>query len=80
MLPPYDTRETLASLATLIDRYQPETVIALGDSLHDAGAAARMDGATSRHCRFCRRIADWIWITGNHDPEIDSDACRTRRC
>ena len=33
MLPPYDTRETLSKLAALIDRYQPETVIALGDSL-----------------------------------------------
>ena len=35
LLPPYDTRETLARLAAVIDRYEPARVIALGDSFHD---------------------------------------------
>ena len=39
LLPPYDTRETLARLARLIDRLAPATVIALGDSFHDPVAA-----------------------------------------
>ena len=38
----YDTRETLAKLAAVIDRFQPETLISLGDSLHYRGAADRI--------------------------------------
>ena len=43
LLPPYDTRSTLNALALLIARYAPETVIALGDSLHDQRADERLD-------------------------------------
>jgi uncharacterized protein len=71
MLPPYDTRETLNKLAALIDHYQPETVIALGDSLHDRDAAARMDSRDLETLHILQEDRDWIWITGNHDPEID---------
>jgi hypothetical protein len=35
MLPPYDSRATLAALAIVLARYRPRTVIVLGDSLHD---------------------------------------------
>src|SRR5690606_4342830 len=42
LLPPYESRQTLLRLAEAIDRYEPETVIALGDSLHDCGAADRI--------------------------------------
>ena len=42
LLPPYDTRQTLMRLAEVIDRYEPARVIALGDSVHDVGAARRM--------------------------------------
>ncbi|MBA2125524.1 ligase-associated DNA damage response endonuclease PdeM [Hyphomicrobium methylovorum] len=71
MLPPYDTRETLQRLARLIDRFQPETVIALGDSLHDVDGAARMDVSDIESLRMLQEDRDWIWITGNHDPKID---------
>lgn len=71
MLPPYDTRETLQKLAALIDRYDPETVICLGDSLHDQGGAARMDLRDVESLRMLQEDRDWIWITGNHDPKID---------
>ncbi|SFV27151.1 ligase-associated DNA damage response endonuclease PdeM [Hyphomicrobium facile] len=71
MLPPYDTRETLHKLAILIDRYDPETVICLGDSLHDPAGAARMDAADVESLRMLQENRDWIWITGNHDPSID---------
>ena len=50
LLPPYDTRETLMKLAAAIDRYEAEAVIALGDSLHDVGAAERMAARTSTSC------------------------------
>ncbi len=71
MLPPYDTRETLGKLATLIDRYRPETVISLGDSLHDSDGAARMDATDIETLHMLQEDRDWIWITGNHDPKID---------
>lgn len=70
MLPPYDTRDTLQRLAEAIDRYKPETVIALGDSLHDVDAASRIAAEDLQTLRIIQDDVDWIWITGNHDPEI----------
>ena len=46
LLPPYDTAATLGRLAHLIERYDPRVVVALGDSFHDGGGFARMDGAS----------------------------------
>ena len=71
LLPPYDTRETLARLAQAIDRFDALTVIALGDSLHDTGAASRMDPEARETLAIMQADREWIWITGNHDPEID---------
>jgi uncharacterized protein len=69
LLPPYDTAETLARLARLIERHAPRVVISLGDSFHDGGGFARM-GETSRAAlRALQRGRDWIWIAGNHDPD-----------
>ena len=70
MLPPYDTRETLQRLAEVIDRYEPARVIALGDSLHDAEGAARIDGDDLAILNILQEDRQWIWVTGNHDPEI----------
>ena len=70
MLPPYDTRETLSKLATVIDSYDAATVIALGDSLHDASASDRIDGADLDTLRILQDDREWIWVTGNHDPAI----------
>lgn len=70
MLPPYDTRETLRKLAAVIDTYDAETVIALGDSLHDTDAAERLDAADLETLRILQDDREWIWITGNHDREI----------
>ena len=70
MLPPYDTRETLIKLAEAIDRHSPEIVIALGDSLHDNGAAARLSEDDLRVIAMLQEGRRWIWVTGNHDPEI----------
>lgn len=68
MLPPYDTRDTLERLARVIDRYQAETVIALGDSFHDAGGPSRMPADDLAKLRLMQEHCEWIWITGNHDP------------
>ncbi len=70
MLPPYDTRETLRRLAEVIDYYDAATIVALGDSLHDAAAAERIDAADLETLRILQEDREWIWVTGNHDPEI----------
>jgi uncharacterized protein len=70
-VPRHDTRDTLQRLGAVIDIYRPQTVICLGDSFHDTAAGARM---TLPDCRalekLIARVAAWIWLTGNHDPEI----------
>lgn len=69
MLPPYDTRTTLRRLGEAIDRHQPQTVIALGDSFHDLRADQRMHGVDAGTLAdLVRRLDRWIWIEGNHDP------------
>jgi hypothetical protein len=70
MIPPYDTRDTLERLANAIDRFGARTIIALGDSLHDTGASARMRDEDLDTLRILQEDREWIWVTGNHDPEI----------
>jgi DNA ligase-associated metallophosphoesterase len=74
MLPPYDTATTLTRLTALITRWSPRRVIALGDSFHDNSGPERM--ADSDHVSLAALQAgrDWIWIAGNHDPNIPTDA------
>ncbi|MEQ1649145.1 MAG: ligase-associated DNA damage response endonuclease PdeM [Hyphomicrobiaceae bacterium] len=69
-LPPYDTRETLMKLAEAIERFAPALVIALGDSLHDKGAADRIAPEDLAALKILQEDRRWLWITGNHDPEI----------
>jgi uncharacterized protein len=69
LLPPYDTRSALARIAMLVTRYAPRAVIALGDSFHDRGGPARIDSVDRTALTALQRGREWIWITGNHDPE-----------
>jgi DNA ligase-associated metallophosphoesterase len=59
-------------LAEVIDRYQPERVIALGDSFHDIRAAGRIRADNLEILHLLQEDREWIWITGNHDGEIPS--------
>jgi DNA ligase-associated metallophosphoesterase len=70
MLPPYDTHDTLLKLAETMDRYDVETVIALGDSLHDTDAVERISEKDLNALHILQEDRLWIWITGNHDPHI----------
>ncbi len=74
LLPPYDSAATLARLARLILRYDPRTVIALGDSFHDRDAHARLGDADRDAIRSLQHGREWIWIAGNHDPALPPDA------
>jgi len=69
LLPPYDTAMTLARLGRLIAHYAPRCVLALGDSFHDGGGPARLANDDRDNLLSLQRGRDWIWITGNHDPE-----------
>jgi DNA ligase-associated metallophosphoesterase len=69
LLPPYDTAATLSRLARLIAHYAPRVVIALGDSFHDGGGPARLSRNDRDNLNALQRGRDWIWLTGNHDPE-----------
>lgn len=67
MLPPYDTRETLAALSDAVFRFNPKTVIALGDSFHDIGGPDRLGDEERTALAEVQQGRDWIWVTGNHD-------------
>jgi uncharacterized protein len=73
LLPPYDTAATLGRLAAVIARHDPRMVIALGDSFHDRTAHDRLCGADRDAIAALQARRDWIWISGNHDPELPSD-------
>lgn len=69
LLPPYDTVATLKRLSDLIARYAPRMLVALGDSFHDGRGPARLADTDRATLRVLQRGRDWIWITGNHDPD-----------
>ena len=69
LLPPYDTAATLTSLGKVIARHNPRTVIALGDSFHDGEGPQRLSAADREALSELQTGRDWIWISGNHDPD-----------
>lgn len=70
LLPPYDSRSTLRRLAAVMDRYDPDRVIALGDSFHDLEAAQRLPRKEADTLAIMQQGREWYWITGNHDPVV----------
>ena len=70
LLPPYDTRETLALLHEAVQRFDPACVIALGDSFHDDRGPERMDPGDRAMVAALQAGRDWVWIAGNHDAAV----------
>lgn len=69
-VPPYDTGVTLTALECVVSDYAPKLVICLGDSFHDPFCAERLQpDAISRFAALAHQRG-WVWVTGNHDPEI----------
>jgi uncharacterized protein len=68
LLPPYETRETLARLAADIDACDPAEVIALGDSFDDSAAWDGIDVADRLTLTRLMAGRVWTWVAGNHDP------------
>ncbi|HVM99307.1 MAG TPA: ligase-associated DNA damage response endonuclease PdeM [Caulobacteraceae bacterium] len=69
MLPPYDTRETLARLAAEVAQLRPSTVVLLGDTLHDVDAESRLAADDVRTLMTLASVADLVWVVGNHDVD-----------
>jgi uncharacterized protein len=70
LLPPYDTRTTLLALGSVIGRYNPRRVVALGDSFHDVGGPDRLDGGDADALADLQAGRTWTWIVGNYDPAL----------
>lgn len=73
MLPPYDTRATLARVERQIAALSPRMFISLGDSFHDRRARPRMAADDVALVRRMTATCDWVWVEGNHDPAPPGD-------
>lgn len=67
LLPPYETRATLARLDADIEATQPAQVICLGDSFDDLDAAKGLDEADLLWLTRLMAGREWVWVEGNHD-------------
>lgn len=72
MLPPYDSLATLQDIAALMSEYQPQQVISLGDNFHDDAGEIRLAHDTASLLMQMITQTDWIWITGNHDRNLEA--------
>lgn len=70
LLPPYDTRSTLARLHKIIKRIDPGRVVALGDSFHRSECADHMVADDLALLTKLQKGREWYWICGNHDPHL----------
>ena len=68
MLPPYDTRDSLARLAAEVEALDPRLVVLLGDSFHDGEAEMRLSPQDAVALHALARGRALVWVTGNHDP------------
>ncbi|MBA4307876.1 MAG: phosphoesterase [Sphingopyxis sp.] len=84
MLPPYDSLATLEQVAALVDQFVPEIVISLGDNFHDTDGERRLQGRASALLKRLVTSVRWIWVTGNHDPDVQGhwggEAVETLKC
>ena len=77
LLPPWDTRATLERLAALLRRYGPRTVVAVGDSFHDAAGSQRLQPHDQSRLQAMTSAASFVWVLGNHDPVPPEGTCGT---
>jgi hypothetical protein len=68
MLPPYETRATLARLSDAVAASEARVVICLGDSFDDLAGQDALDDEDRDTIAALQAGREWIWIEGNHDP------------
>jgi DNA ligase-associated metallophosphoesterase len=70
-LPRFDSADTISRMATTMANYECEHVVCLGDSLHDANAASRMQSQDLDSLNeLVNSCTKFTWVLGNHDPDI----------
>lgn len=69
MLPPYDTRDTLARLHAEVATTGPAAVVLLGDTFHDRKSEARLAADDADALRALAGLTRLIWVIGNHDAD-----------
>lgn len=72
MLPPYDSLSTLNDVAALVAQYRPVRVVSLGDNFHDDGGERRLPPDAAYLLKHLVAATDWVWITGNHDRNLEA--------
>ncbi|BDG72926.1 ligase-associated DNA damage response endonuclease PdeM [Roseomonas fluvialis] len=68
LVPPYDTRETIARLLPVLRRYGPQRLVFLGDSFHDGQGCIRLAEADRTALIRALDGIEVTWVAGNHDP------------
>lgn len=66
-LPPYDTKATLEKLTKVIETFQPESLLFLGDTFHDKTSLDRMNEDDRKTFSDVLNGFKIFWIEGNHD-------------
>jgi DNA ligase-associated metallophosphoesterase len=67
LLPPYDSRATLSRFNLAVTRYEPKTIVCLGDNFHDPDGPSRLDAESKGMVALLQRKRRFVWIEGNHD-------------
>lgn len=76
-LPPYDSHDTLTRLEEVLQKYECNTLILLGDTVHDPHSFKRLPkDLYTRFERLCRDY-DVIWIEGNHEAGFTPENVRS---
>ncbi len=50
-----------------ITRFEPKTIVCLGDNFHDPGGPERLDAESRGLISLVQRKRRFVWIEGNHD-------------
>ncbi len=69
MLPPYDTRDTLARLEAEVAFLSPRLIVFLGDTFHDRGGEGRLDTDDHGRVEALALGRTLLWLAGNHDRD-----------
>ncbi len=78
-IPRFDSKDTIERMQALITKYKCKHIICLGDSFHDQNALSRMeDSELTTLNKLVKTCDDWLWVLGNHDPDIPNSVLGRR--